>query len=140
MTVRHAIPTDAMAIAEIQVATWQKAYRGQVPDGILDSLDIGHGTRMWADVLSTQHDVLGAFQDSNLLGFCSLVPCRDSDTDPREVAEIAALYIDSVYWRRGVGRALCNHALAIADARKFSNVTLWVLASNIAAIGFYQAM
>jgi hypothetical protein len=39
---------DADAIAPVHVRSWQAAYRGFMPDEVLDGLDVGRCTRsMW---------------------------------------------------------------------------------------------
>jgi hypothetical protein len=41
--VRPATPDDADAIASVHVRSWQAAYRGIVPDAMLDALSIQRG-------------------------------------------------------------------------------------------------
>jgi ribosomal protein S18 acetylase RimI-like enzyme len=140
LTIRRANSDDAASIAEIHVATWRAAYRGQMPDEILDKLDHSQRTCFWREVLSSEHDVCVATVDSTIAGFCSLIPSRDSDDDPAKVAEIAALYVSAQNWRRGIGRSLCRHGLSIAAGCRYAAVTLWVLATNKSAIRFYEAI
>jgi hypothetical protein len=65
-------------------------------------------------------------------GFCSVIrPARDASAP----VELAALYVASSHWRRGVGRALVTTALS-----RDEDVTLWVFAQNDRARGFYAAM
>ena len=45
--IRPAIPADARPIAEVHVRTWQEAYRGIVPDAVLDALDVDDRERRW---------------------------------------------------------------------------------------------
>jgi ribosomal protein S18 acetylase RimI-like enzyme len=111
-----------------------------MPDEILDKLDHSQRTCFWREVLSSEHDVCVAVDDSTIVGFCSLIPSRDSDDDPAKVAEIAALYVRAQNWRRGIGGSLCSHALSIAARYRYAAVTLWVLATNKAAIHFYEAI
>jgi hypothetical protein len=40
MQVRKANIADAKRIAQIHVETWRAAYRGQMPDAILNALDV----------------------------------------------------------------------------------------------------
>ena len=76
----------------------------------------------------------------SIVGYCDLIPSRDKDANSNEVAEIAAIYVLPEHWRKGAGGALCLNALAEARRRGYKVVTLWVLASNDAAKGFYKAM
>ncbi|MEO8351955.1 MAG: GNAT family N-acetyltransferase [Chthoniobacteraceae bacterium] len=139
MNVRRATIFDANDIAEVQVSTWRDAYRGQVPDAILDELDISQRADFW-HVLSAEHSVFVAVSEPSIVGFCSLIASRVDDALSGAVAEIAALYVSSRYWRRGIGRGLCSRALAASAAAGYSSMTVWVLASNIPAIGFYSAV
>ncbi len=140
MKVRPATISDANAIAEIHVATWRDGYRGQIPDAILDALDLSQRADFWRGVLSTEHSIFVAVHDTTLVGFCSLIASRDGDAAPGTVAEIAALYVLPPRWRRGVARALCSHAFAASAMAGYSSITLWVLASNRPAIDFYTAV
>jgi len=140
VNVRLATISDATAIAEIQVSSWRDAYRGRIPDAILDALDVSQGAGIWSGVLSAQHSVVVAVSDSSIVGFCSLTASRDDDAVPGTVAEIAALYVHPRRWRCGVGRSLCSHAFAAAAAAGYSSITLWALAANSPAISFYTAV
>ena len=44
VTVRDATVDDARAIAEVHVASWRWAYRGQLPDDLLDGLSVDDPT------------------------------------------------------------------------------------------------
>jgi GNAT superfamily N-acetyltransferase len=74
-----------------------------------------------------------------ILGWCSLAPSRDADPSER-TGEITALYVDPDHWRCGHGRRLMLAALDEAQVREWSEVIVWVLASNSAAFQFYAAM
>ena len=52
VTVRDATVDDAHAIAEVHVASWRWAYRGQVPEAILDALSVEDREAMWRRSLS----------------------------------------------------------------------------------------
>jgi len=141
MTVRTATIADAPRIAQIHVETWRIAYRGQIPDSVLNALDVGRRTAFWRERFTKAGgSVFVAEHDRLVVGFCDLVPSRDKDADPQAAAEIAAIYVLPRHWRQGAGRALCDCALAEARRRGYATVTLWVLASNDAAKHFYEAM
>jgi ribosomal protein S18 acetylase RimI-like enzyme len=78
-------------------------------------------------------------EEGGVVGFCELIPSRDFGAG-QKVGEIAAIYVHPSHWRKGVGRALCVHALNAATRRGYELVTLWVLASNDGAKQFYEAM
>ena len=128
-------------IVHIHVKTWRTAYRGQIPDTVLDALDVERRTTFWHErFMQARGSVFVAEDDDIIVGFCDLIPSRDKEANPQTTAEIAAIYILPRHWRKGAGRALCDSALAEARRRGYKAVTLWVLASNVAARHFYEAM
>lgn len=141
MVVRTAKADDAPKIAHIHVETWRAAYRGQIPDAVLDALDVERRAKLWRERFTqARGSVFVAEDDGIVVGFCDLIPSRDIDADPQAVAEIAAIYVLPRHWRKGTGRALCDYALAEARRHGYKAVTLWVLASNGGARCFYEAM
>lgn len=141
MQIRHATVSDAGRIAQIHVASWRAAYRGQMPDDVLDKLDVEKRAAFWQTHLNTQ--TLATFVaelDREIVGFDNLIPSRDRDSNPQIIAEIAAIYVHPNHWRRGAGRALCLRALEAAQHGRFTAVTLWVLATNVNARNFYETM
>ena len=140
MVVRTAQAADAPKIAHVHVATWRTAYRGQIPDSVLDALDVEHRTAFWRERITRARGSVFVAEDGDIVGFCDLAPSRDKDAEPQAVAEIVAIYILPEYWRKGAGRMLCGRALAEARRCGYGVVTLWVLASNDSARHFYEAM
>jgi len=130
--VRRAVAHDAAPIAGVHVRAWQVAYRGLMPDEVLDGLSVEQREQMWQQALASQEGqaVYVAVEDAGVLGFCAVAaPSRDEHRED-DVAEIAAIYVDPDAWRVGVGRALMDVALADLRADGWRSVTLWVLAEN----------
>ena len=137
--VRRAVPHDAAPIGGVHVRAWQVAYRGLMPDEVLDGLSVEQREQMWQQALASQEGqaVFVAVEDAAVVGFCAVAaPSRDEDAED-DVAEIAAIYVDPDAWRVGVGRALMDVALADLRADDWRSVTLWVLAENHPARDFY---
>lgn len=141
MTIRLAKVADAPGIALVHVKSWQAAYCGQIPDAVLDSLDVHWRARFWRKRLADHHGaVFIAEAKHGIVGFCDLIPTRDEDADAKNTGEIAAIYVLHTYWRQGIGRALFQQALVEAALQGYKIVTLWVLATNSAAQAFYQTL
>ena len=141
MQIRPATIADARRIAEIHVAAWRIAYRGQMPDAFLEKLDVEKRAAFWQTQLSSQsYGVSVAETDQQIIGFCDLIPSRDRDADSQTTGEIAAIYVQPEHWRQGVGEELLGYALETARRKQFLAVTLWVLTTNHAARKFYEAM
>lgn len=131
---------DAAAIARVHVRTWQLAYRGLVPDDILDGLSVEQREVTWREMLSDTDGspiTFVAEREEHVVGFCALgVPSRDEDANER-TAEVGAIYVDPSTWRAGVGRALMDAALDELRESDWREVTLWVFAENTGARAFY---
>lgn len=140
MKPRRATPADAPEIARVHVASWQVAYRGFFPAGVLENLSLADRAASWAERLaSPDHTIWVTGTAAHVTGFLSLCPSRDADLPPPAYAEIAALYVDPAAWGTGCGRALCKAAFAyLRDTTTAETVTVWVLTANARARHFYQ--
>src|SRR5947208_195366 len=96
VSIRAATVEDARAIAEVHVAGWRAAYRGQMPDALLDSLSVDERAekrRRWiANPTSVDHRTWVAERDGRILGFANTGPIRD-ETAASRTAELLALYL-----------------------------------------------
>lgn len=140
VTIRWAVPADALALSEIHVRAWQAGYRGLLPDSLLDNLSAAERLPRWRERLTAEAErVLVAELDGQVAGWLVIGPQRDSDLDPQRIGEIYAIYVDPSAWRRGCGQALLTRALAELRAQGLAEATLWVLRSNERARRFYEA-
>jgi len=137
---RDAAPADAPAIARLITAAWKKAYRGILPDAILDKIDEQKRAERVSEGIRTKPEqryaVLEA--DGEIAGVSVVCPCRDDDLPG--AAEIRVFYIHPDRQRHGLGRTLMAHTLAAIRTDGSPQVTLWVLRDNLAARAFYEAM
>lgn len=138
--IRLAKISDANQIAKCHVASWQKIYRGHIPDAVLDALSVEERQQKWQDLLENNIRILVLERDHQVIGFASLCPSRDEDTNPKQCGEISALYLHPDFWHQGLGKKLCTAALIELEKMGFNKVTLWVLKENDQARQFYEAM
>jgi L-amino acid N-acyltransferase YncA len=136
--VRDATEADARGIAEAHVRAWQAAYRGLVPNRILDGLSLDGARRNWERLVTERGYVtVVAGRDGAVEGFCSVAkPSRDADAT-EHTAEVAAIYVHPDRWRTGLGRALLDAALGDLRGEGWGEVTLWVFGANDQARSFY---
>ncbi|WP_017537301.1 GNAT family N-acetyltransferase [Nocardiopsis halophila] len=132
--VRRALPEDAVPIERIRTGGWRSAYRGLVPDGVLDGLE-PQPERRTAQLDDPGSTDLVATVDGRAAGWLSYGPARDGDA-PDGAQEVYACYVDPDAWRGGVGSALMRAALPDLDG---APALLWVLKGNERAIAFYSA-
>lgn len=139
-TIRAATRDDATAIATVHVRSWQVAYRGQLPDELLDGLSVDQRTGWWGEGWWSQDTarrrLLGAEDDDAIVGFAAVGPSRDDDASDA-TGEVYAIYADPGTWGRGVGRRLMERAVVELRTAGFAEATLWVLESNQRARKFY---
>ena len=138
MNIGAATAEDARAIAQVQVLSWQSAYRGLLPAQFLDLLSVEQRELMWRQQLEQRAcDVLVARTEGQICGFVSFGASRDEDAAP-ETAELMAIYLAPHCWSTGFGRSLWLAARQQMLQQGFSAATLWVLADNARALRFYS--
>ncbi len=139
---RPALPDDAAAITRLHVAGWQVAYRGLLPDELLDSLDVEERTRTRRQHLESPFSPElrnWVLEDAaGLVGWAATAPARDEDLD-QQSCELLAIYLDPPRYGQGHGRRLLAHCLEDTTARGYREMVLWVLVGNERASRFYSA-
>jgi RimJ/RimL family protein N-acetyltransferase len=138
MRIRPATPADAAAIAAVHVASWQGAYRGQLPDEVLDGLDVERRTAGWQQYLAQDGQATFVAEDEGrVVGFVHLNAARDDDAEPA-TGEVIAIYALPEAWGTGAGRELMAAALEWLREAGYRTATLWVLDRNARARRFYE--
>ncbi len=137
MRIRTARPADAPAIAAVHVAGWRHAYRGRMPDALLDGLSVGARAAQWTKWLAAGSTTRCrvAEVDGAIIGFASIGPARDLDG----IGELYAIYLNPERIGTGAGRALLADAAAGLRAQGFTEAVLWVLRDNLRARAVYAA-
>ena len=140
IAVRPAITGDAAEIARVHVESWQAAYRGLVPQPILDGLSTERRTENWSERLHEPGETRTwvGVRDGRVVGFVG----TGRSTDPGLSAETAA--VESIYLLPevrglGLGRLLLWTATSDLVERGFATATLWVFTANDRARRFYEA-
>lgn len=138
VSIREAVIDDAPAIAEVHIASWRWAYRGQLPDETLDALEVAERETRWREAIPDPSTiVLVAVVNGAIVGFVSTGPADDDDASPG-TAELYAIYLEERAAGHGVGRALLERAVDGMRTAGFSQASLWVLDSNERGRRFYE--
>jgi RimJ/RimL family protein N-acetyltransferase len=134
--IREAAVADAAAIARVRVRSWQAAYRGLLPDSVLDGLTVEDSARIWAERLagSGPRARVLVVQDEQVIGYAAFGYRRDDTPDE---GELWAIYVDPSAWGGGAGHLLHAAALDALRSMGFRTAALWVLQGNERAIRFY---
>jgi GNAT superfamily N-acetyltransferase len=140
-TIRPATPADASAIAQVRVDAWRTTYRGMIPDAYLAAMKIEESTALWDKVLAAAPNSTNTFVAEiagEVTGFASghMLP------EPKHGmnAELAAVYLKRDAQRAGVGRRLVAAVAAAQQAHGATGLIAWVIAGNMAARAFYEAL
>lgn len=141
--IRPAVPADAGGLARVHVASWRGAYRGVMPDALLDGLTEDEFAARWKAILAGRGDderetFVAEAEDGAVAGFASIGASRDDDAREGATGELYALYLHPTYWDRGWGRALWEAARAGLAERGFAGATVWVLERNGRGRHFYE--
>lgn len=147
MLIRPATPADAHGIAVVHVRGWQEAYRGLLPQPVLDDLSITDRTEGWRQILSARergeepegarsHALVAVDPATDrILGWATYGEPRE---DGAHQGELWGLYAHPDFWSRGIGHALLG---AVEDALRVDGARsayLWVLKGNDRAATFYE--
>lgn len=136
--IRHANIEDAKILGEIHSQAWKVAYKGIVPDEILDNITAEKRQKYFEKALTEgwEEDAI-IFNGNKALGLICIGKCRDADKDG-SYGEIWGIYLLPEYWKKGIGSELIYWGLAELKKRNYDKVTLWVLEDNLNARKFYE--
>lgn len=141
MDIRPATETDMPALGAVHVAAWQWAYRGLMPDTVLDALDAGRRADGWARLMreGTVPPPHVAVAGADVVGFSHADTSRDDDAGP-QTGEVTSLYLRKEHIGTGTGRRLWEAALDQLRGSGHTEVTVWVLETNVRGRTFYERM
>jgi GNAT superfamily N-acetyltransferase len=141
--VRPAVPGDAAAMADLHVRAWRTAYRGTVPDAILDGLSITARVDFWSSAITRASDpdalprIWVLEEDGAVVGLATTRPCPDPDVPPG-TGELHSIYLAPEVWSRGLGVPLMAAALDDLRSRGYGPLVLWVIEGNERGRRFYE--
>lgn len=129
---------DCKTIARILVNSWQTAYRGIMPDGLLDNISVQQREKGWQQHLSAGGEAYLLRLFGEAVGLVEIADFRDNIEGFSGCGEVPVIYLLPEYYGVGLGSALMEFALVLFKDRCVENVGIWVLEKNIRAIAFYK--
>ena len=130
--IRPARAEEATAVALVHIETWRVAYAHVFPREELEHMSAERVERRAE--LHRRSPPIVAEVDGEIVGFVSVGPANDSDSD----GEIYAIYVLPTHWATGVGRALIQAGEARLRELGHHEAVLWVLEDNPRAHRFYE--
>lgn len=143
--IRPATLNDALAIAEVQVAVWQSAYRDMLPEALIARMSVEDRRKGWTTILTSYAEngtgaCFVAESAGVVHGFASCGAQRDEDLQDTHGGEFSAIYVMDSFQRRGIGCALMAACATALRDRGHTAAALWVLSENAGARAFYEAL
>lgn len=137
--VRRAVVDDADAIERVRTDSWRDAYRGLMPDPLLDGLGYDASRRRaQMSALPAHQFVLVAEDDGVVIGFC--IGGRSRTPEDAYSGEVYAIYVLPERHGRGAGRAMLEAAAKELLERGHPSMIIWVLRDNAPSRRFYERM
>lgn len=141
VTLRFARPGDAGELARIYVESWRETYAGLLPDARLATMSEEHQAAAWRRHIQAGPKagvvIAAEIADYGLVGLANLGPARDRGL-LRFTGEVYALYVDTNFTGRGIGRGLLRASFRLLAERGFGAAVIWALKGNPAR-WFYEA-
>ena len=122
--IRYAEKNDAKVLGEIHSQSWKIAYKGIVPDSVLDNITAERRERYFEKALSEnlEEDIL-IFVDDKAVGILTIGKCRDEDKDIT-YGEIWGIYLLPDYWNKGIGSYFIHWGIIELKNRNYEKITL----------------
>jgi ribosomal protein S18 acetylase RimI-like enzyme len=139
VSVRDAVPEDAVGIAAVHTRTWQHAYAHIFPAEQLASIREDRRAEGWSRLLLERPEAthtLVAAGPQGVVGFAFLGTARD-ESEP--LGELYAIYVLPEASGRGIGRALMAETVSRLRGDGYEEAILWVLEDNSRTRHFYEA-
>ncbi|HNW86955.1 MAG TPA: GNAT family N-acetyltransferase [Candidatus Limiplasma sp.] len=137
--IRSATPDDALGITIVNVYTWQTAYRGLMPERVIEERieNLPIRAQRCREALQESGNCFVAAEGNTVIGFCRYGASRSASYP--DAGEVYALYVLKGYSGTGAGRALLSAAMNALRAQGYATMFINCLEGNPAR-GFYEHM
>lgn len=129
---------DATNMGFIHSQSWQKAYRGIIPDEIVNNFTAENRAKIFVEAISTRPEEYYLFKVDGKPAGIALLNKSHEENAPDYLGEIYAIYFHPDYW--GTSATHKGFEFCIDRLKKlgFSEITIWVLKANARARKFYE--
>jgi ribosomal protein S18 acetylase RimI-like enzyme len=137
--IRPATIDDALAVAQVHVASWRSTYRTLLPDDFLASLTETAYADRWRRFIGGGTSRVYVIEDEGeLVGFAS--GGRERAGEIGYTGELYAIYVLDSFQGRGFGRELVRAVVAGLREMGLEDMVIWVLRDNRPARDFYERL
>lgn len=130
---------DSREVTHVVTVAWNEAYKGIVPDDVLQELYINEDERVKRFEKSfDEHEMTSLVLevDGKVVGFSHYAPANQNNFPG--CGEIRALYILSKYHGYGFGKKLVEESIKELKKMGFNKMIICCLRDNINANNFYE--
>ena len=139
--IRTATDTDLPCVAAIHMASWQDAYRGVVPEGLLARRTVKGALAGWRSTFAAHPRNIRVATDESgaVTGFCCAGPVTDHKSNAPFAFQIYGLHVLPASRRHGIGAALLHDALRRAAwSESMTSAIVWTLEALTLSRKFYE--
>ena len=139
--IRQAKEADIAEIARVQANSWGTTYVGIVPDEYLSGISPLEWQNHWSGLSSPTSRTrvfVAATGQREIVGVAS--GGLERSNDPVYGGELYAIYLLEEYQRKGIGKRLTATIAGVLLDSDTHSMLVWVLADNLSARRFYEAL
>jgi len=136
--IRKANINDSEPIAVVLVESWRHAYKGIMPDEVLDNLSVSKRSEGWSTHLSDGGEAYVLIESEKIIGVLEVSRFRGELKEYEHYAEIPVIYLLPKKIGKGFGFLLMEYAQQLLASKGFNDIAIWVLEKNTRAIQFYN--
>ena len=135
--IREALLEDAYKRAVCHVSSWRSAYKGIVPDEVLDNLSEEEiADKFKKEIEQKGYTFYCAEYEGKIIGHFNIR--RSHDEDKPNAGEVHGIYLIEEFWGKGYGKKMMSCAIDSLKQMGYNEIILWVLEENNRARRFYE--
>ena len=135
--IRPAVPADMEAVGRLYTDSWQRTYRGLLPDQELDEMTAEASTGKWTSYLERKENAMFVLERSGAVaGFAACRPLPERENS----ALLDSLHVAPEAQGGGWGRKLIAQAARWARERGYRELTVYVVQGNHRAERLYRRL
>jgi L-amino acid N-acyltransferase YncA len=107
LLIRRATAADIPYVAQIHVASWRDAYRGVIPDAMIEARTIEGAIEMWLAHLAKYpaNLTVAEMPDEQIAGFSCAGPVTNTERSGPYEFEVYAMHVGAALLRHAITRA-----------------------------------
>ena len=137
ITIRAALPSDALVMADILMRSWEAAYTGIIPEEYIREKNATRPAMWEKNLAAGQYPHKVILLGDTVVGIMRFDQPQDGDVG-EAFYELHYIYLHPDYFRKGIGTKAMEYAFACARDMGKEFMTVWVLAENTNSIKFYE--